>query len=155
MSYVHGRSVGNLNEFNSYLANYPSPVILPDRVSYLPGDIPNRFLAWGTVRLPWNFRIMPKVEYRSGFPYSPLNVYQSYNGAANQARFPGFIAVDARVSKDFKISPKYTMRLSVVGSNLSNHFNPVSVYASAGVPQSGLFFGAYRRRYTADFDVIF
>ncbi len=155
VSYVHGRSVGNLNEFNSYLASYPSALILPDRVSYLPGDVPHRLLAWGTVRLPWKFQIMPKVEYRSGFPYSPLNVYQSYVGAANQARFPGFIAVDARVSKDFKISPKYTMRLSVVGSNLTNHFNPVSVYANVAGPQYGVFFGNYRRRYTADFDFIF
>lgn len=155
LSYVRSRSFGNLNEFNSYLANYPGAVILPDRVSYLPGDVPNRLLAWGTVRLPWQFQIMPKVEYRSGFPYSPLDVYQSYIGAANQSRFPGFISVDARVSKDFKVSPKYTVRLSVVGSNLTNHFNPVSVYANVAGPQYGTFFGEYRRRYTADFDVIF
>lgn len=155
LSYVHGRSVGNLNEFNSYLANYPSALILPDRVSYLPGDVPHRLLAWGTVRLPWKFQIMPKVEYRSGFPYSALNIYQSYVGTPNQERFPGFISVDARVSKDFKVSPKYTMRLSVVGSNLTNHFNPVSVYANVAGPQYGVFFGEYRRRYTADFDFIF
>jgi hypothetical protein len=155
LSYVRSRSIGNLNEFNTYLANYPTAVMLPDRASYLPGDISNRFLAWGIVRLPWHFQIMPKVEYRSGFPYSPLNVYQSYAGAANQARFPGFVSTDARVSKDFKVSPKYTLRLSVLGSNLSNHFNPVSVYANVAGPQYGVFFGDYRRRYTADFDVIF
>lgn len=155
ISYVHSRSIGNLNEFNSYLANYPSAVILPDQVSNLPGDTPHRFLAWGTVRLPWKFQIMPKVEYRSGFPYSPLNVYQSYAGAANQSRFPGFLSVDARVSKDFKVSPKYTLRFSVVGSNLTNHFNPVSVYPNVAGPQYGTFFGNHGRRYTADFDVIF
>jgi hypothetical protein len=98
---------------------------------------------------------MPKVEYHSGFPYSPLSVYQSYAGAANQTRFPGFLSVDARLSKDFKVSPKYTLRFSVVGSNLTNHFNPVSVYSNIASPQSGAFFGDSRRRYTADFDVIF
>jgi hypothetical protein len=155
VSYVHSRSVGNLNEFNSYLANYPGAVILPDQVSFLPGDTPHRFLAWGTVRLPAQFQIMPKVEYHSGFPYSPLNVYQSYAGAANQSRFPGYLSVDARLSKDFKVSPKYTLRLSGVGSNLTSHFNPVSVFSNIAGPQSGLFFGNSGRRYTADFDVIF
>jgi hypothetical protein len=155
ISYVRSRSVGNLNEFSSYLANFPTAVILPDQVSYLPGDTPNRLLAWGTVKLPSQFQIMPKVEYHSGFPYSPLSVYQSYAGAANQTRFPGFLSVDARLSKDFKVSPKYTVRFSVVGSDLTNHFNPVSVYSNIASPQSGAFFGASRRRYTADFDVIF
>jgi hypothetical protein len=155
LSYVHSQAVGNLNEFNSYLANFPAAVILPDRAATLPGDVPHRLLAWGTVKLPLQFQIMPKVEYRSGLPYSPLNVYQSYAGAANQSRYPGFVSVDARLSKDIRISPKYTVRLSGVGSNLTNHFNPLSVYANIAGPQSGVFFGTYRRRYTADFDFIF
>jgi hypothetical protein len=155
LSYVRSRSIGNLNEFNSYLANYPTAVILPDQVSYLPGDTPHRFLGWGTVKLPGQFQIMPKVEYHSGFPYSQLNVYQSYVGTANKTRFPGFLSVDARLSKDFRVSPKYTVRFSVVGSNLTDHFNPVSVYSNIASPQSGTFFGNSGRRYTADFDVIF
>jgi hypothetical protein len=43
----------------------------------------------------------------------------------------------------------------VAGSNLTDHFNPVSVHANIADPQYGVFFGQYRRRFTADFDVIF
>jgi len=155
LSYVRSHSVGNLNEFNTYLANFPPAVILPDAHTFLPGDAPNRFLAWGTVAFPAKFRLMPKVEYRSGFPWSALNQAQQYVGIPNQSRFPNSFSLDARVTKDFKVTDKYSFRFGVSGSNLTNHFNPISVHANTGDPAYGLFFGEYRRRYTADFDVLF
>ena len=154
-SYVRSFSVGNLNEFNTYLTNFPPPVILPDYRTYTPGDAPDRFLAWGTLAFPWKFRIMPKVEYRSGFPWSPITPAQQYVGIPNQTRFPNSFSVDARVTKDFKVTDKYSFRFGVSGSNLTNHFNPISVHANTGDIAYGVFFGEYRRRYTADFDVIF
>ena len=155
VSYVRSQSVGNLNEFSNYLANYPPAVILPDAHTNLPGDAPNRFIGWGTIALPDKFRIMPKVEYRSGFPWSSYSAIQQYVGPPNQARFPGFLSVDARVTKDFRVTDKYSFRFGVSGSNLTNHFNPVSVHANVADPAYGVFFGEYRRRYTADFDVLF
>jgi hypothetical protein len=101
------------------------------------------------------FRLMPKVEYRSGFPWSPLSPAQEYVGIPNQSRFPGSFSVDARVTKDIKVTDKYSFRFGVSGSNLTNHFNPISIHANTGDPAYGVFFGEYRRRYTADFDVIF
>ena len=98
---------------------------------------------------------MPKIEYRTGFPYSSLDARQLYVGLPNQSRFPSYISVDARLSKDVKVSEKYTLRFSIVGSNLTDHFNPISVHANSADPQYGVFLGEYRRRYTADFDVIF
>jgi hypothetical protein len=46
LSCVHSQSIGNLNEFSNYLANFPPAVILPDARTFLPGDTPNRMLAW-------------------------------------------------------------------------------------------------------------
>jgi hypothetical protein len=155
LSYVRSYSVGNLNEFNTYLANFPPAVILPDAHTYLPGNAPNRFLAWGVLAFPMKFRLMPKVEYRSGFPWSPLSPAQEYVGIPNQSRFPGSFSVDARVTKDIKVTDKYSFRFGVSGSNLTNHFNPIGIHANTGDPAYGVFFGEYRRRYTADFDVIF
>ena len=155
LSYVHSQSMGNLNEFSNYLANFPPAVILPDARTFLPGDTPNRVLAWGTISLPRKIRLMPKVEYRSGFPWAAYNASQSYVGVPNQNRFPGFFSVDVRVTKDIKVTDKYSFRFGVSGSNLTNHFNPISVHANVADPAYGVFFGEYRRRYTADFDVLF
>jgi hypothetical protein len=54
-----------------------------------------------------------------------------------------------------KVSPKYTVRLSVSGYNLTNHFNPEAFHNNVADPAYGLFFGQRGRRFTADFDVIF
>jgi hypothetical protein len=154
-SYVYSHSLGNLNEFNTYLANFPPAVILPDAQTNLPGDAPHRVLAWGTIALPRKFRVMPKVEYHTGFPYSRYDALQQYVGAPNQQRFPPFFSLDARITKDIKVTDKYSFRFGVSGSNLTDHFNPISVHANSADPAYGIFFGQYRRRYTADFDVLF
>jgi len=155
LSYVRSSSIGNMNEFSNYLANYPLAVILPDAKVHLPGDVPNRFLGWGTISFPKKFRLSPKVEYRTGFPYSSYNALQQYVGLPNQSRFPAFFSFDARITKDVKFTDKYTGRFGVSASDLTNHFNPISVHANIADPAFGLFFGTYRRRYTADFDILF
>jgi hypothetical protein len=76
-------------------------------------------------------------------------------GAPNANRFPIFLSVDSRFSKDVKVNPKYTVRLSVSAYNLTNHFNPEAFHNNTGDPAYGLFFGQRGRRFTADFDVIF
>jgi hypothetical protein len=154
-SYVRSRTRGDLNEFNNYLGNYPFPVVRPNRFSSLNADLPNRFLAWGRVQLPWQMRISPIVEYRNGFPYAVLDAAQNYVGQPNTTRFPKFFSLDARVSKDIKLSPEYAVRLSVSGFNLTNHFNPLTVHGNIADPQFGLFFGNYKRRFRLDFDVLF
>jgi hypothetical protein len=154
-SYIHENATGDLNDFSNYLSGFPSSVILPDRYSNLPGDVPNRLLAWGTLRFPWKIGLTPKIEYRSGLPYSTFDPLQNYAGTPNAVRYPGFVSVDARISKDFKVNDKYSIRWSIAGSDLTNHFNPVSVHANTGDPLYNTFIGGYRRRFTADFDVLF
>jgi hypothetical protein len=154
-SYVHSQSLGDINGFNNYLGNYPFPVVRPDEFSHLPGDIPNRFLAWGMIKLPWMMRISPLVEYRNGFPYSTIDQAQNFVGLPNANRYPAFYSLDARLSKDIKLSDKYTVRFSVSGFNLTDHFNPTAVHYNIADPQFGLFFGSYQRKFTMDFDVIF
>ncbi|MFP5261138.1 MAG: carboxypeptidase regulatory-like domain-containing protein [Blastocatellia bacterium] len=154
-SYVRSRAQGDLNEFNNYLGNFPSPVMRPNQYTNLPGDLPNRFLAWGVLQLPKKIRIAPLVEYRNGFPYAVTDAAQNYVGVPNKTRFPNFYSFDSRVSKDIKLNDKYSVRFSVSGFNLTNHFNPVTVHSNIDDPQYGLFFGNYNRRFRLDFDVLF
>jgi carboxypeptidase family protein/TonB-dependent receptor-like protein len=154
-SYVRSRSTGDLNEFNSYLGNFPFPVVRRNEFTNLPGDLPNRFLAWGMIRLPWRMRISPMVELRNGFPYATVDEAQNYVGLPNTTRFPLFFSLDARVSKDLRLSDKYTLRFSVSGFDITNHSNPLSVHANIDDPQYGVFFGSHKRRFKVDFDVIF
>ena len=63
--------------------------------------------------------------------------------------------MDSRFSKDVKVNPKYSVRLSVTAYNLTNHFNPEAFHSNIADPAYGIFFGERHRRFTADFDVLF
>lgn len=154
-SYVRSRAQGDLNEFNNYLGNFPFPVVRPNPYTNLSGDLPNRFLTWGLLKLPSRIRISPLLEWRNGFPYAVTDAAQNYVGLPNTTRFPAFFSFDSRVSKDFKVNDKYSVRLSLSGFNLTNHFNPYSIHSNVDDPLYGVFFGNYRRRFRLDFDVLF
>ena len=154
-SYVRSSARGDLNDFASFLGTFPVPLLRPNQFSTLPTDLPNRFLVWGNLKLPHGFRVAQVLEYRNGFPYAVTDALQNYVGVPYQNRFPNLFSADARLSKDFKVSPKYTFRISVAGFNLTDHFNPEAIHSNINDPAFGAFVGQHGRRYTADFDVLF
>ncbi len=156
ITYTRSRAEGSLNTFDTFLGNFPIPLIRPEVYSNLPADVPNRFLLWGHAKFPkWNLQILPIVEYRNGFPYSVVDAAQNYVGTPNATRYRNFFSADTRIVKDVKVNAKYTLRLSLTAFNLTNHFNPLAVHANIDDPQHGVFFGNYHRRYRGDFEVVF
>lgn len=157
LSYVHASTTGDLNLFGNFLGSFPSPVIRPNVPTNLPGDLPHRFLGWGVVKLPLQVTWMPMMEWRSGFPYYKLDASQNYVGTPNSdaTRYPHFFSFDSRIRRDFKLNNKYSLRVSVSGFNLTNHFNPPTVHNNIADPQYGLFFGQNKRRIRLDFDILF
>jgi hypothetical protein len=155
LSYVNSRSRSAVNEFNTYIGNFPFPIVRPDQYALGSADLPHRFLAWGVFNLPYKVRYAPIVEYRNGLPYSALDASQGYVGEPNSKRFPHFFSFDSRISKDFQINPKYAFRFSLSGFNLTNHFNALDVHRNTADPLYGVFFGNYQRKFRVDFDVIF
>jgi len=155
VSYTRSRAQGSLNDFSNFLGNFPAPLIRPNLYSTLPGDLPNRMLAWGRFKMPWAMQLLPMAEYRSGFAYASVDKLGDYVGTPYAQRYPDVFALDARVLKDVKVNAKYTLRFSVSGFNLTNHFNALSVHANVDDPQYGVFFGNYHRRYRGDFEVLF
>jgi hypothetical protein len=155
-TYTRSRAEGTLNTFDTFLGNFPNPFVRGDVYSNLPADLPNRFLLWGRLSFPkYKLQLMPIVEYRNGFPYTRVDASQNYVGIPNATRYPNFFSADARIIRDFKVSPKYTVRLSLTTFNITNHFNALDVHANAADPQYGIFFGNYHRRYRGDFEFVF
>jgi hypothetical protein len=157
VSYVRSRSRGDLNDFNMFFGDFGSPVIRQNQYSNLPFDVPNRLIAWGTINLPRRFSIAPIFEARSGFPFSVRDAGQNFLGLRNsdRTRFPSFAALDVELAKEFQVTKKYGVRLSLRGFNLMNHFNPRDVHANTADPQFGKFFASYRRYFTGGFDILF
>jgi len=157
LSYVRSRAHGDLNDFSKYLGDFPSPVVQPNQFTKLPGDLPNRFLAWGFFPLPWHMRLAPVVEYHTGLTYAPVDAARNYVGVpySDRFRYPVFFSADARASKDVKVNEKYSLRFSLSVLNMTNHFNALDVYANTGDPHYGTFIGNYKPKVGGDFDVLF
>lgn len=156
-SYVRQYAHGDISDANSYLGNYPFPVVRDSLTASLPSEIPNRFLLWGSYAFPRKILVTPHVEFRNGFPYQPTDVFQQYVAASYgpQYRFPRYFSLDLRVSKDIQVDAKHAVRLSGTVRNLTNHFNPLEVHSNIADPQYGVFFGNNGRRAVLDFDVLF
>ncbi|MBB5060863.1 hypothetical protein HDF16_005599 [Granulicella aggregans] len=156
-SYVRSLSEGTLNESDTYLGDLSLPFIRANLYTNRTGDIPNRFLTWGSVALPWKIKIYPKIELRSGFPFQSVDVYQNYiqNMKTASLRFPTYFAADARVAKNIKLNSKYTLRPSISIANITNHFNALQIHSNTADPQYGQFFGSYDRHGRFDLDVVF
>ena len=157
VSYVRDESNGNLSEATRFLGNFPYPIVENGGYTNSTASVPNRLLIWGGFSLPWKMRVLPLLEYRSGFPYALRDVKQNYVGTpySDHTRFPRFFSFDASLSKDVQITPKYAVQFTVRGLNLTNRFNPLAVHANSADPQFDTFFGNYNRRFRLDFDVLF
>ena len=152
-SYVRSRAVGDLNEFDTFLGSFPVPTVPQNRYARLLTDVPNRFLAFGELNLPKHLRLNPLIEYRTGFPYQSRDVYQNF--VATSRRYPDYFSLDARIGKRFQVTSKYALNISILGTNLTNHFNALAVHSNTADPQFRQFFGSYDRRARLDFDVDF
>jgi hypothetical protein len=156
-SYVRSKAQGDINTFSSYLGDFPSTPVRPNYFSNSRSDIPNRFIAWGFINAPLKARVAPIFEYRTGLPYSVLDVRRNYVGIpyADSTRYRGYMSLDERISRDFAVTPKYKARISLTVMNTLNHFNPLDLHGNVADPLFGTFFGHYKRRYRGDFEILF
>jgi hypothetical protein len=155
-SYVRQSARGDQTDESSYLGDFPFPVVRSQITASTKGEIPNRFLLWGTWVLPWRMRFAPHIEYRDGFTWEPVDVLQNYVPFSGyQPRYPRYFSADVRGAKDINVGAHHAVRLSMTVRNLTNHTNPLQIHNNIADPQYGIFFGDYGRHYLFDFDFLF
>jgi hypothetical protein len=152
VSYTWSRGTGDLNTLSDTLIPYGSPVIRPDVSGILPSDVPNRVLATGLFRLPWQFFFSPVVDVHTGLPYSALDVLQNYAGVPDGLRFPEYFSMDTRVYREFPLhfpfmerSKNRKIRIGVFSTDVTNRHNPHDVYNNVNSPIFGQFAGLQKR----------
>ena len=154
-SYVRQSARGDQTDVSSYLGDFPFPVVRSQITASTTGEIPNRFLLWGTWVLPWQMRIATNVEYRDGFTWQSVDVLQNYVPfSAYQSRYPRYFSADVRGAKDIKVGAHHAIRFSLTVRNLTDHTNPLQIHNNIADPQYGIFFGDYGRHYLFDFDFL-
>lgn len=155
VSYTRSRARGDLNDVNSSFGDFGRPIIGVNQFAQIASDAPNRVIASGVIALPGRISVAPLVEAHSGFPYSVRDVSQNFVGRRNYRRFPAYFSLDLELAKVFQVTRKYGVRLSIRGTNLTDHFNPLNVRANLADPEFGQFFASYPRRFAGGFDIMF
>ena len=134
MSYVRASSTGDINDFGSLFTNLDAPLLEPRAQAPVSGDVPHRLRGWATFSLPMRVVLSPSVEWRTGFPYSALDVYQHYAGAPNSQRFPDYFSADVTAFKTFDLFGR-KMDLGLQIFNFTGHFNPRDVISVTSSPR--------------------
>jgi hypothetical protein len=135
-SYVRSQARGDLNDFGSYLGSFPVPILRANQFGNCrPICQTGSWRGSGTASVGLSNRTLINIE--AAFP--------TRNGRLTElcrtqyTEFPQFPVGGLRFSKDIQVNPKYAVRLSVSGYNLTNHFNPEAFHNNAADPAFGLF----------------
>jgi hypothetical protein len=115
----------------------------------LAWDAPNRLLTWGwTPTHIWKIQLSYFFEYRTGFPYSIVNLEQQLVGAPNSSRFPAYENLNLALEKKFAFRGYlWAARIEMV--NAFDHQNPNVVVNNIDAPNFGQFSGGQGRAFTA------
>ena len=115
----------------------------------LAWDAPNRFLTWGWAPTNiWKIQLSYFFEYRTGYPYSIVNLQQQLVGPPNSSRFPDYDNLNLALEKKFAFRGYlWAGRIEVV--NALNHRNPNVVVNNIDAPNFGQLTGGQRRAFTA------
>jgi Carboxypeptidase regulatory-like domain/TonB-dependent Receptor Plug Domain len=155
-SYVRSKTTGDLNDFNSYYANFENPIIRRNERSLLPFDAPNRFVFWGNFGVKYGVTVAPVLEIRNGFPLSVIDEDRNFVGPRNRAgRFPNFASLDLqvlkRISAPGRFSENYRFRVGFKVFNLTNHFNPREFQGNLASDDFGGFYNGVGRKFGMKF----
>ena len=119
-----------------YVAQQPGPVAW---------DTPNRVLVWGWVPTHiWSTQLSGFFEYRTGYPFSVVNLQQQLVGPPNSLRFPAYASLNLGLERKFAFGG-YLWGVRVEAVNILGRQNPDAVVnnvdapACTGMVRSGCF----------------
>jgi hypothetical protein len=129
---AYTRSVAHSNEVLNpslgsifYAAQQPAPVIW---------DAPNRIVTWGWAPTHiWGIQLSYFFEYRTGFPFSVINLEQQLVGPPNSSRFPAYASLNIGLEKKFGFRG-YLWGVRVEAVNILNRQNPDTVVNNIDAP---------------------
>lgn len=111
-----------------YAAQQPGP---------LAWDTPNRLVLWGWMPTHiWSMQLSGFFEYRTGYPFSVVNLQQQLVGAPNSSRFPAYASLNLGLERKFELRG-YLWAVRVEGVNILGRQNPDSVVNNIDAPACG------------------
>lgn len=120
----------------------------PQQSGPVAWDAPNRFLAWGqTPTHIWAIQLSGFFEYRTGYPFSAVNLQQQLIGAPNSLRFPAYVSLNLAIERKFGFRG-YLWAVRVESVDILGRHNPDTVINNVDAPTFGTFAGGQDRALT-------
>ena len=143
---AYTRSVAHSNEvLNPALG---SIFYSPQQAGPVAWDAPDRLLTWGwTPTHIWGIQLSWFFEYRTGYPFSVINLQQQLVGAPNASRFPAYASLNLGIEKKFGFRG-YLWAARVESVNILGRHNPDTVVNNVDAPNFGSFAGSQGRAFT-------
>ena len=111
-------------------------------------DAPNRFLSWGWAPTHiWGIELSYFFEYRTGYPFSVINLEQQLVGLPNSSRFPAYASLNIGLEKKFGFRG-YLWGARIEAVNILNRQNPDTVVNNIDAPNFGTFAGGQGMAFT-------
>jgi|SRR5579872_2080543 len=111
-------------------------------------DAPNRFLSWGWAPTHiWAIQLSYFFEYRTGFPFSVINLQQQLVGPPNSSRFPDYASLNVGIEKKFGFRG-YLWGVRIEAVNALNRQNSDTVVNNIDAPNFRTFAGGQSRAVT-------
>jgi hypothetical protein len=111
-------------------------------------DAPNRLLTWGwTPTHIWATQLSYFFEYRTGYPFSAVNLQQQLVGPPNSLRFPAYANLNLGLEKKFGFRG-YLWAARIEAVNIIGRQNPDTVVNNTDAPDFGAFSGGQGRATT-------
>jgi carboxypeptidase family protein len=122
---AYTRSIARSNEvLNPALG---SIFFAPQQSGPVAWDTPNRLLTWGWAPTHiWGIQLSYLFEYRTGYPFSVVNLQQQLVGAPNSLRFPAYASLNVGIEKKFAFHG-YLWAARVEAVNALGRQNPDTV----------------------------
>jgi hypothetical protein len=111
----------------------------------LAWDARNRLLTWGwTPTHIWGVRLSYFFEYRTGYPFSIVNLQQQLAGPPNSRRFPAYASLNLGLERKFGFRG-YLWGVRIEAVNALDHQNPDTVVNNIDAPKFATFSGGQGR----------
>jgi len=120
----------------------------PQQSGPVAWDTPNRLLTWGWMPTHiWGIQLSYLFEYRTGYPFSAVNLQQQLVGPPNGLRFPAYASLNLGLEKKFAFRG-YLWAARVEAVNIFDRLNPDTVVNNVDAPNFGSFAGGQGRAFT-------
>jgi hypothetical protein len=148
-SYTHSSA-----HTNAALDYMPTVSVLGQQQSGpLAWDVPNRILSWGWLPVPLaklrkSWDVVYALDWRTGFPFTPVNANQQVTGEAGSGRFPDYANFSPGLEWRFHFRGAY-VGLRGVMENATDRSDPAVVNPVVDSPEYGTFSEFQGRAFTA------